>query len=86
MIKQSAFEFEVLQFVSNDYEASHTIAVDLSRELGRLVTEDEIDKALQNLTRRGLVHAYVYESEKCDYIRVELDGSTSSKQVTDLHF
>jgi hypothetical protein len=62
MAKHSAFELEVLGFVADDYEAPHTIAEDIARELQRPTTEAEVLAALLSLARTGLVQSYVYDS------------------------
>jgi hypothetical protein len=56
-----AFELEVLGWVAEDYEAPHTIAGDIAREIGRPVSEAEVRCALLDLTERGLVQAYAFE-------------------------
>jgi hypothetical protein len=54
----NAFEEEVLGMCGNDYEAPHTIASDLARELKRPVTESEVRGAFLSLAEKGLVDAY----------------------------
>jgi len=63
----SAFELEVLEWVAQDYEAPHTIAGDIARELGRAVPDDEVRAALLELASRGLVQAFVFESGENRY-------------------
>ena len=57
----SAFELEVLSRVAEDYEAAHTIAADMARDLKRTVSEAEVRQALLTLARGGLVQAYFYD-------------------------
>jgi hypothetical protein len=63
----SAFELEVLGWVADDYEAPHTIAGDIARELGRAVSEAEVRTALLGLAKHGLVQAYVFEAGENRY-------------------
>lgn len=57
-LDQHGFEEEVLGFVCDDYEASSTITKDMSRELGRSITEDEVRSALLSLAAKGIVLAF----------------------------
>jgi hypothetical protein len=68
----SAFELEVLEWVAQDYEAPHTIAGDIARELERAVPSEEVRAALLELARRGLVQAYVFEAGENRYRPVAL--------------
>jgi hypothetical protein len=63
----SALETEVLGRVAEDYEAPHTIAGDIARDLKRPVSEADVLAALLSLARGGLVQAYVYESKNQRY-------------------
>jgi len=78
----SAFEREVLGRVSDDYEAVHTIRGDLARDLGRLVSDEEVASALLGLVRSGLVDAFVYDHATAEFRRVEAEKSP----VDDLWF
>ena len=67
---QGTFEEEVLGFVCDDYEAPHTIAIDIARELGRPITEVEVRTALLALAAKGQVQAYVFEKASNRYIPI----------------
>jgi hypothetical protein len=66
----SAFESEVLDRCGNDYEAPHTIANDLARDLKRPVTESEVRAAFLSLASGGLVQAYVFEGSTNRYVPI----------------
>ena len=67
MPRHDAFEMEVLGWVTEDYEAPHTIADDIARELNRATSESEVRAALVALAQSGMVQAYVYESQSHGY-------------------
>jgi hypothetical protein len=79
MAKHSAFELEVLGFVADDYEAPHTIAGDIGRELQRPTTEAEVLAALLSLARTGLVQSYVYDSSGSRYRAISAKEAASAK-------
>jgi hypothetical protein len=79
MAKHSAFELEVLGFVADDYEAPHTIASDIARELQRPTTEAEVLAALLALARTGMVQSYVYESGGSRYRAISAQEAASAK-------
>jgi hypothetical protein len=72
-------EQEVLDWVSMDFEAPHTIAADISRELGQTVTESDVRSALLSLARNGRVQAYRYEST--GYRRITPDDAQQESQA-----
>ena len=57
------FDREVLGFLLDDYESSQSIAGDLSRELGRTVSEGEAYDALVRLVKEGYARGYRFESD-----------------------
>jgi len=57
-----AIESEVLERCRDDFEAPHTIASDIARDLGRPVTESEVRAAFLSLASKGLVQAYTFET------------------------
>ncbi len=66
----SAIEDEVLGRCADDYEAPHTIAGDLTRKLGRTVSETEVRAAFLSLTERGLVQAYRCDKLTSGYVAI----------------
>jgi hypothetical protein len=79
MAKHSAFELEVLGFVADDYEAPHTIARDIARELQRPTTDGEVLAALLSLARSGLIQSYVYDSGGSRYRAISAKEASSTK-------
>lgn len=77
----SPFQLEVLNWVLMDYEAPHTIAKDISREIGRPVSEVETLNALVALAEAGLVQAFVYEDVSQRYEAIELGRFQSAEEV-----
>ena len=69
-LQMTPFETEVLDRCANDYEAPHTIAGDLARELERPVTESEVRAAFRSLASQGLVVAYIYDNSRNAYVPV----------------
>ena len=59
----SALEAEVLSRIAEDYEAPHTIAGDIARDLKHPVSEAEVLVALLSLARGGSAQAYVYDAK-----------------------
>jgi len=64
------FESEVLGRCADDYEAPHTIAGDLARDLKRHVAESEVRAVFQSLASQGFVDAYTYDNSRNTYRRV----------------
>src|SRR5258706_323087 len=62
-----AFELDVLGWVLDDYEAPHTIATDIARELKRPTSEAQVRAALLGLAQKGMVQAYLYEPSSQRY-------------------
>jgi hypothetical protein len=77
----SAFELQVLEWVAHDYEAPHTIAGDMARELGRGVSDAEVRAALLELTRRGLVQAFLFEAADNRYRPVTLAEAQAAAEA-----
>ena len=80
MANHSTFELEVLGFVAADYEAPHTIAGDIARELQRPTTEAEVLAALLALARTGMVQSYVYDSGGSRYRPITPQKAASAKE------
>ena len=78
-MERSTFEDEVLGMCGNDYEAPHTIASDLARELRRPVTESEVRKALLALASKGLVQAFVFENPTNRYVPISSGAATQEE-------
>jgi hypothetical protein len=76
---QRAFEHEVLEMCGSDYEAPHTIAGDLTRELGRPVAEVEVRNALLALASKGQVQAYIFESSTNRYVPISSAMATEQQ-------
>ena len=74
----SAIEDEVLGRCASDYEAPHTIAGDIARDLARRVSEDEVRTAFLSLAAMGLVQAYRFEMPSNRY--VSISGAEASRE------
>lgn len=81
MIENSAFNDEVLERVADDFEAPHTIAADLARDLGREVKECEVLQALLALATSGQVQAFVYETATQDFVPVDVSEVVSRETL-----
>ena len=68
---------------ADDYEAPHTIASDVSRTLGRTVTEAEVKDALLALAAKGAVQAFMYDGAIGRYIPI---SSTAAANTGDAWF
>jgi hypothetical protein len=68
------FEQQVLGWVTDDYEAPHTIAGDISRELGRPVAEAEVLEALASLARAGFVQAFAFDRKSWRYVPIDVSA------------
>ena len=66
----SAIEDEALGRCADDYEAPHTIAGDITRDLGRPVSEPEIRAAFLSLAEKGLVQAYHFETSSNRWVAI----------------
>jgi len=80
MNSSSTFEREVLDRVADDYEAAHTIAADIARDLKRAVSEAEVRQALLALARDGQVQAYVYDTGAQRYRTVSPVEAEAAKE------
>jgi hypothetical protein len=69
-MKLPAMEDEVLGRCADDYEAPHTIAGDISRDLHREVTEAEVRAAFLSLASKELVQAYVVDRATNRYVPI----------------
>ena len=81
MAKHTTFELEVLGFVADDYEAPHTIAEDIARELKRPTSESEVLSALLALAHTGMVQSYVYDSSGSRYRAITAQEAASAKNA-----
>jgi hypothetical protein len=70
-MNQATFTIEVLGMLGSDYEAPRTIASDLSRDLGRPVTEVEVRAALVSLALKGWAQAALLEASTGRYAPIE---------------
>jgi len=75
----TALETEVLSRVAEDYEAPHTIAGDIARDLERSISEAEVLTALLSLARSGLVQAYVYEPSSQRYRAISASEASAAQ-------
>lgn len=66
----SAIEDEALGRCADDYEAPHTIAGDITRDLGRPVSEPEVRAAFLSLAAMGLVQAYRFDVSSNRYVSI----------------
>jgi hypothetical protein len=78
-----SFEDDVLEMCSDDYEAPHTIANDLARDLGRPVTHSDVRAALLLLAAKGLVQAYEFDAADKDYVPI---SAAAAEDVTGAWF
>ena len=77
----SAIEDEVLGRCASDYEAPHTIAGDITRDIGRQVSEDEVRAAFLSLASMGLVQSYVFEPSRGDYVPMSPSDASLQHEV-----
>ena len=72
----SAIEDETLGRCADDYEAPHTIAGDITRDLGRPVSELEVRAAFFSLAEKGLVQAYRFDTSSNHWVAISpIDAS-----------
>jgi len=76
----NALETEVLSRIAEDYEAAHTIAGDIARDLKRPVSEAEVLKALLSLAHGGLAQAFVYEANGQRYRPIDAAEAARVKE------
>ena len=81
MANSSALQNEVLDRVADDYEAAHTIASDIARDLGKAVSETEVKQALLALAHSGAVQAYVYDASAQRYRTVSPAEAEAAKEA-----
>lgn len=74
-MNRSAFEEEVLGFVCDDYEAPHTIASDMARELRRPITEAEVREALLSLACKGQVFTFKVDRAASRLIPIDVEDA-----------
>lgn len=60
-------ELTVLGWVTSDYAALKTIDENISDEIGRTISHDEIHAILLKLSGRGLVDAFLYDDAATKY-------------------
>jgi len=70
LMNQGALENSVLDMCGNDFEAPHTVAGDLSRQLGHPINESEVRAAMLALASKGQLQAYVFESSSSRYVPI----------------
>jgi hypothetical protein len=78
-LQMTQLETEVLDRCGNDYEAPHTIASDIARDLKRPVSDAEVRAAFRSLAVQGLVDAYVFDDVRNQYVPI----SASAAQLQD---
>jgi hypothetical protein len=74
-----ALHARVLSRVVDDYQAAHTIAGDIARDLERPISDEEIRAALLALARDGLIQAYVYERKGRRYRPISANEAAALK-------
>lgn len=67
----SEIEHSALCWAAHEYATIHSIKDNVSIDLGRKVTEEELGAALVALHSKGLVKSYVYDGEKKRYVKAE---------------
>jgi|GEM_PF-3382247 len=72
----SDFQKEVLNRISDDFEAAHTITGDISRDAGKEVSEADVLAALLSLVEAGLASAFQYNEVTQTY--EQMDGSQAA--------
>ena len=80
-MEDCGFENEVLGMIGNDYEAPHTIAGDLSRELGRPISEVAVRGALLSLSTKGLAQAYRFDQAAYDYLPIDSGAAANEPKA-----
>ena len=78
MHQLSSIQQAVLLSVADDIEAPHTIAGDLSRDLGRPTTEADVLGVLLELVGLGAASAFEYSHSSQRYERIDLDQASAS--------
>ena len=81
MMNPNEIELEVLEWLTSNHEAPHTIAGDIGRELGRSVEEAEILRALVTLAHAGLVASYIFDKTSSTYQQVDLSSMLTPNDV-----
>jgi hypothetical protein len=66
------FQMDVLGRIADDYEAIYTIRGDLERDLGRVVSEEELASAFLALVEFGYADAFAYDTVSSTYERVDV--------------
>ena len=65
-------QLDVLLRIADDVEAPHTLAADLSRDLGRPVSEPEVLAILLELVQLGAAAAFEYSHSAQRYEPIEI--------------
>jgi predicted SpoU family rRNA methylase len=73
----SDIQKDVLLRVADDVEAPHTIAADMSRDLGTPVSEVEALAILLELVHLGAVSVFEYSPAAQDYIHVDASQAST---------
>jgi hypothetical protein len=74
----SDMQIDVLLRIADDVEAPHTIAADLTRDLGRPVAESEVLVVLLELVRLGAASAFEYSHSTQRYEPLEAMHASSA--------
>ena len=75
-MEKSSVEEVVLGFVCDDYEAPHTIASDIARELGRPIGEAEVRHALLALAANGRVQTFAFDKKANRYLPISSSNAS----------
>jgi hypothetical protein len=79
--KLSLFQIEILNWILEKHETVNTIVDDISREIGRTVSEREIFNVLVELCKDGLAKSYLCEEPSHTYREIPL-SKVQSKDRT----
>ena len=67
--------------LGNDFEAPHTIASDLGRDLGRVITEAEVRAALLHLALKGWAQASLFEALSGRFVPIEAEEAAQQQSA-----
>ena len=73
-------ELAVLGWVTSDFAALETIGENITTEIGRSISHDEIHSTLLKLSTRGLVAAYVYDEAATKYEKAQITSNQSIEE------
>jgi hypothetical protein len=70
-MNSSELNAEILGWLRDDYESPSSLIADVSRELGRSLSESEVRSSLLQLAELGLAQAYEYDSANSQFLAIE---------------